>query len=145
MESQDKTNVANVYALIFSVLWVFFKGMWKKGLVYLGVTVVIDMLCELFLHHNLGLLIAGIVLCFIGNWDYYLYKLHGDGYFNQRWWDGIRSGTFLNLDGLTPVVGSVSADGTVTQIPIQVERQDRKIGWGLGFFSLMFLIPVMLS
>lgn len=144
MESQDKTRIANVYALVFSVLWVFFKGMWKKGLFYLGVTIVIDILCELILRHNLGLLIAGIVLCFIGNWDYYLYRLHGDAFFNQRWWDGIRSGTFLNLTGLTPVVGSVPADGTVTQIPAQVERQDRKIGLGLAIFGLLFLIPIML-
>ena len=145
MESQDKTNIANLYALVFSVLWVFFKGMWKKGLVYLGAAIVIDILCELILHHNLGLLIAGIVLCFFGNWDYYLYRLHGDAFFNQRWWDGIRSGTFLSLTGLTPVIAAVPADGTVTQIPAQVERQDRKIGLGLGFFSLLFLIPIMLS
>lgn len=146
MESQDKTRVANVYALIFGIFWVFFKGMWKKGLVYLGATILIDILCELIIRHNFGLIIAGIVLCFIGNWDYYLYKLHGEAFFNQRWWNGIRSGKFLNVnDGLTQVVESVPADGTVTQIPAQVEKHDRKIGMILGILSLMFLIPIIFS
>jgi uncharacterized protein len=146
MEKEDRTRLPNIYALVFSIFWVFFKGMWKKGLVYFGATIVIDMLCELITGHNLGLIIAGIVLCFIGNWDYYLYKIHGESFFNQSWRDGIRSGSFLKANSdLTKVVVPIPGDGMVTQIPVQVEKHDRKIGIILGILSLMFLIPIIFS
>jgi len=142
METEGKTRIPNIYALVLPLFWGCYKGMWKKGIVYIGATVLIDMSCEIILRHNFGLIIAAIFACLFGNWDYYLYRLHGEAFFTKRWWDGVRSGKFINVD---KVVETVSTDQMVSQIPGQVEKYDRKIGFILGSLSLLILLSVAMG
>lgn len=76
--------------LVLTPLWYFYKRMWRKGLVYWAIAVVAAIVFELVTGRWWigGEIAIPMAVGFSGNWDYYLYKVHG-----QEWW-GRRSLTY---------------------------------------------------
>jgi len=79
----------NMYAGFFGVLWYFYKGMWKKGLVYLGVLVILGLLIEVLVP-SLSAYTACMAVAFgaPADWDYYLYRVQGEDFFTKHCFSG---------------------------------------------------------
>ena len=97
MEKEKRTVGFNLYGLVFGPLWYFYKGMWQKALCYMVVLRIFLALLHL-VHTIFGLAIHGalardltlhVFYALMANWDYYLYKLHGERFFTRRWWSRI--------------------------------------------------------
>jgi len=69
-------------AFVFSVIWYFTNGMWAKGALLLGITVVATMSAPGFgiLLHPINL-VVGVYAGLAGNYDYYLLKRK-----DTQWW-----------------------------------------------------------
>lgn len=75
----------NAWGLLFGVLFYFFKGMWKKGLLILGLTIVLSTIANAT--HNGGLLFVSYVMPSLiviihSNIDYYRKIVLGEDF----WW-----------------------------------------------------------
>ena len=75
-------------AFVFGFLWYFYKGMWKKALVFVGISVVLSVLLDIFFGEKFETAALGVGIgysMFVGRMatvDYYRQLKHG---FND-WW-----------------------------------------------------------
>lgn len=77
---KGKLRSINGYALLGGAFWYFYKGMWLKGLVYFVFAVVLAVILP-----GVGALPVWVTASFYANWDYYLYKVHGEKFFTSHW------------------------------------------------------------
>ncbi len=75
----------SAWGLVFGIFFYFFKGMWKKALLILGLTIVLSIVAESI--HSAPLMFASYVMPVIitlvhGNIDYYRKVVLGEDF----WW-----------------------------------------------------------
>ncbi len=75
IESSNEKYIWNWAAFCFSPGWYMYRGMWMKGLVLLGLSV-----------FTMGILLIPMCIYggWVGNWDYYLYKIRGQTVWNWQ-------------------------------------------------------------
>lgn len=81
----------NWYAGFFGVFWYLYKGMWRKGAAYAVIIVVVTFLLNLIFPSLGAAAISVFWACFfasMGNWDYYLFKVHGENFIGRHTWTG---------------------------------------------------------
>jgi hypothetical protein len=79
----------NWYCFLLYIIWYIYKGMWQKGLVYFGVGILAAGIT--FWAGGIGGTAVWLAVCLLANWDYYLYKVHGETFFTKNWltwWHG---------------------------------------------------------
>ena len=82
----------NWYAFLGTCIWYFVKGMTEKAFVYLAAgSIIVEVIGLIFSAKAITALGAGIAGFYggIANWDYYLYKVHGQTFFTSYWTAGI--------------------------------------------------------
>ncbi|MDD5358721.1 MAG: DUF2628 domain-containing protein [Sulfurovaceae bacterium] len=75
----------NFWAFFFSFIYFFIKGMWKKGLVLLGIFVVLSIIASLLGSHSAatGFRIAfGMLAGMIANYSFYQKEILGEDDYN---------------------------------------------------------------
>ena len=79
----------NFYAFLLGVIWYCYKGMWQKGLIYFAAAIVLGELLDIVTDSSrVDLMFTACVNVFyalMANWDYYLYKVHGEKMFTSHW------------------------------------------------------------
>jgi hypothetical protein len=70
----------NGYALLRGAFWCFYKGMWLKGLPYIVFALIFGVIFP-----AIGALPVWIAASFNANWEYYLFKVHGEKFFTSHW------------------------------------------------------------
>ena len=126
IEGRRIVDIPNVHALLLGPLWYFGWGLWKKGLMYAMVEIVVVG----FAFCPIPIVYWGLawrcLLCFSAYWDFYLYKVHGESFFSSAWFAGIRTGRFPEELLATSKRGvGVQDDGS--RLSVQREKRDKRI------------------
>jgi hypothetical protein len=156
---RERINVFNIYAFLIGEIWYFYKGMWQKGLIYLGVGILLNILCEIIgiRSRSIGFYAVHGLVGWYANWDYYLYKLHGQRFLSSDWWwiFSIKSWGPLRSkwpfrcmkfpDSLERRLEYSAADGKIQQISSGVEKRDKQIGLVLMIIYIILLFMILLA
>ena len=73
----------NWYCCLIFFIWYLYKGMWQKALVYFGASLLASGIT--FWAAGIGGTAVWVAVCLMANWDYYLYKVHGEKFFTKNW------------------------------------------------------------
>ena len=83
---RGKRRKLNFYAMFFGIFWYWHKGMWLKGFSYLLLFIALGIILESIIPNSGQAVALGSAggLAANANWDYYLFKVHGERFFTRN-------------------------------------------------------------